>query len=246
MNPVWIATKGRANKPLTTALLDSEGVPYTLAVEPQDEDAYRAAYPAAALHVLDANDQGLAYVRNAILAQNAGPFWMLDDDIQKFGKTVQNRNVRVGAREALEGAEALFAQQPLVAHGALEYWQYAWSSNKPYALNSYCDVCVWIDASRLTMLNFRPETNLKADRDFTLQVLALGYDTMRVQAYSFATPENGSNAGGLQAEYRAGTPEQRSVEQVVRLWPGIAQPVVKKNGRHDAKINWRALRKVTP
>lgn len=243
MNPVWIATKGRANKPLTTALLDSEDVPYTLAVEPQDEAAYRAAYPSAKLAVLEANDQGLAYVRNAILSQNAGPFWMLDDDIQKFGKTVGNRNVKVGAREALEGAEALFAQQPMVAHGALEYWQYAWSSTKPYTLNSYCDVCVWIDASRVKSLRFRPETNLKADRDFTLQVLALGYDTMRVQAYSFAAPENGSNAGGLQAEYQASVPEQQSVAAMVRLWPGIVQHVVKKNGRHDAKINWRALRK---
>ena len=67
--------------------------------------------------------------------------------------------------------------------------------------NGYCDVCVAIHAARAKRCTFRDACDLKLDRDFTLQVLAAGYETLRITQYSFACPKNGSNAGGLAPVY---------------------------------------------
>jgi hypothetical protein len=243
--PILIASKGRASTSSTIAALLDDGLMPCLFVEPQEWGAYRAAYPAAECVMLEQNDHGLPYVRQQILerarARGVGWYWMLDDDITAFYQVARGRNVKVAPRVALAGAQALFAHLPDVAQAGLEYQQFAWSARRPVVFNSYCDVAVCIHVDRTRMVNNRPATDLKVDRDFTLQILATGYRTAKVCAFAFAAPKNGSNAGGLHAAYATDRREAQASQVMARLWPGICTFRVKPDGRPDVAIDWRQL-----
>lgn len=237
--PIYIPSKGRAQTATTPALLDNADVPYTLVVEPQEYDSYTQQYPHANYHVLERNNAGIAYVRNAILALNKGRYWMMDDDLKGLYRVVRKRCNRENAAAILMEAQAYFERASLIAQLGLEYQQIAWSASKPFALNSYCDVCVCIDAA-LAGVQYRKEVELKEDRDFTLQLLASGLSTLRVLHLAFAAPENGTNSGGLKPVYMQTDREINAVNRLCELWGReIVTPVTKKNGRYDAKINWR-------
>lgn len=243
--PILIATKGRAGKSSTIAALLADGLAPLLFVEPQDTAAYTLAYPGTPLVTLEHDDQGIGYVRQAILeharATGLGWYWMLDDDITALYQVVKGRNVKVSPSTALAGAQALFVGVADVAQAGLEYQQFAWSARRPIAFNSYCDVAVCVNVERTRMLRYRSEVDMKEDRDFTLQVLSMGYRTARVCAYAFSAPKNGSNAGGLYDAYASDGREAQASLRMAELWPGVCRPVVKPDGRHDVRINWRAL-----
>lgn len=235
--PIYIASKGRATKQHTLALLEDAGLSATLVVEPQDEAAYRAAHPDVTLHVLPENDRGLAYVRNFILDLNEGAFWMLDDDFRGFYVRLEQRMHHIAADVALRGTQRKLRKLG-VAVGAMEYQQFAWSSTHEYVLNTHCDCCTYIDATQITFERFNESLVLKADREFVVQVLSNGKRTARVTRYGFAAPATGSNAGGQQAAYDDDNTIRDSVQRFARMYPHIVKPVRKRNGRLDARINW--------
>jgi len=240
--PVYVPTRGRSSLARgTLTLLVEAGIVATMVVEPREVDDYTRAFPAHQALVLPANDKGLVFSRNFIMQHariNGGWFWMIDDDVTGFFKTVDRRNIKVGALEALIEAQRFFAGSKNAGQASLEYAQIAWSAKKTFSLNSYCDVVVCINADATKSLNYR-EAGLKVDRDFTLQVLASGRNSCRVISYSFAAPKNGSNKGGLHDEYAAGK-EAASSRWMCETWgPAICTPHVKKDGRPDVKINWK-------
>jgi len=242
MNTIFVPSKGRPESKLLH-WLSEEGLPHCIVVEPQDFEAYKKFYLEGNLKVLHENDKGMAYVRNAILntarATGLYSFWMLDDDINAFGKGTPEGYVYSMVRPALEAADILLEG---FAQGALEYSQFAWSAQPgDHSDGGYCDVCVRIEPARVKGLAYREEVNLKEDRDFTLQVLASGERTRRISHIGFSCPENGSNKGGLYDEYKAGR-EEAAAEALARLWPHCVTVRQKKNGRIDAKIDWRSVR----
>ena len=161
---------------------------------------------------------------------------MIDDDISAFFEFEGTKGSKVGARQALEVAQE--AAQPGVGQIALEYQQFAWSAGGKVKTNSYCDVCVGIK-SKVTA-NYR-KVELKEDRDFTLQVIAGGFDTRRVSKYAFAAPSVGSNKGGLHEGYAEGR-DAKGAAQLAAMWPWCCEVQTKRNGRIDAKIHWKKVR----
>lgn len=214
---------------------------FKIIVEPQDAIAYKEY--SEHLLILSSDDQGLAFSRNFAInyARQNYPdwFWMMDDDISKFYKTVNKKNIQISTKEALSSAELLFSKRNSVGQAALEYQQYSWSQSKDIVLGSYCDVCVCIHTKRTKSLKFRHEVNLKLDRDFTLQCLASGYQVLRTAHIAFDCPKNGSNEGGLYDDYKSGI-EHQNVLEMCKIWgANICTPATKKDGRRDVKINWK-------
>lgn len=233
--PVYVPSKGRPD----SKLIAKYGNRVTPVVEQQEANSY---CPKASCIVMMKNDQGIAYVRNLILA-NARErgfdwFWMLDDDIVDF----YIKSKKVDMPEALLTAQAIIETQTNIGQAALEYQQFAWAAKKDYNINGYCDVAVAINVEATKRLSYRAEANLKEDRDFTLQVLCSGRKTLRVQVVGFRAPANGSNKGGLSEIYAQPGREIKAVDKMVELWPGIVRKQVKPNGRIDCKINWRAFK----
>ena len=253
MLPIYVASKNRSQSSQTLkalkALPDWEKKQFWFVVEPQEYFDYVKVLPQSHLIILPDNDRGLAYARQFILdvaaIERLTWFWMLDDDLTGFFKQVSGKMQRIDLDVALSGAEQFFVSSNTIAQAGLEYQQFAWSQKKPYTMNGYCDCCVAIHAQRCKSLKFRDEVNLKLDRDFTLQVLSLGYDTLRTFKYAFSCPKNGSNAGGLQGVYQTDGEELRNSQRMCELWGAqVCKLNIKSDGRPDVKINWGYFKKL--
>lgn len=239
--PIYIPSKGRARTMRVPA-----GVSAQVVVEPGELAEYQSAQPSQTYLVLPDNQQGLPYARQWIkeYATAAGHewFWMLDDDVVNYMQVVAGRCVVCSPTAAFGQAQEYAVGLPSVGQVALEYRQFAWTARQPYVLNSYCDVCVAIATRPTRALRYRAELELKEDRDFTLQVLAQGLLTVRVTAFAFAAPANGSNAGGLQPSYAQQGREALAATRLAAAWPGICSVQRKPNGRIDARVRWQAFK----
>jgi hypothetical protein len=236
--PIAIATKGRPDGS-TMKMLDSEGVAYTLFVEPQDAELY-CTYKNVV--VIDENDKGLWYVRNKIIeyyqSKGATWVWVLDDDIKYFKEVIAKRCVNIPAKEMFDRLNTEFVKDyKAIVQLGLAYSQFAWSATKRYSLDKVCDCCVCINVSKLGAIKFR-EMDFKVDRDFTLQILSKGKGSMLINQFAFVVPKNGSNKGGLHAKYHTEGLEEKASRDMIKKWPKVCTFNLKKDGRPDVKINW--------
>lgn len=245
--PIYINSKGRPE--CKTAKLLPEGR-FKIVVEPQDYDAYVKQWGKKHVLVLDKNDQGIAYVRDFTVKHNQklgkGWFWLLDDDISNFFKEDNGKNVKSTFLDAEKYVKKKLKGQEKFAIASLEYSQYAWSAKGRVTINSYCDVCVLIHAQKVKEIGAEYDLRfkLKSDRDFALQVMSKGFNCVRFTKFSFGCPENGSNKGGLHETYSKKSPERISCIMLEEKWgTDLVNVTVKKSGRVDAKINWKAFKK---
>lgn len=234
---IIIPSRGRAGKTQTDLLLQQAGLPFYFLVEPHEEKQYRKYGPTITLPV---SDQGIAYARNYVIdyARQQGFTWvlMIDDDVKRIGRIVEDRNVNTDASELIRAFSTIKRFNPAI--GGIQYRQLAWSSSAEITANRFCDVVVFLNIPKIHW-RYRPEMNLKEDRDFVLQAISHGGGVVRVNKYYFDCPAVGSNTGGLHAEYAAGK-EAIAVKRMAEAWPGVVKPIVKA-GRHDFMTNWRAL-----
>jgi hypothetical protein len=250
--PIFIASKGRPDGK-TFKVLQASSLFFFIFVEREDAALYEETFAnntKARIIVLPESNQGIGYVRQFILkwARDAGItwYWMMDDDITGFFKTVNRKTERISAIEALTQCQEELSGMTTIAQAALEYQQFAWSATKKYRWNSYCDVCVAINVKNTMNVNYRPQLRLKEDRDFTLQILAhTGYRTLRFATISFNVPKNGSNKGGCQTDYKASDRELEHSKKMIEIWPDFCSLNVKKDGRPDVKIHWNLFNAAT-
>lgn len=136
--PIYVPSYHRADpaRTPTVALLERAGLPYTLVVEPDEEAAYRRAFPADRFPGMDlgttpSNGRGMVGVRADMLAMARMTgvlwYWQIDDDVAGFssysaeaaiqpvtrGVTVPHEGVDAGT--ALARIEAAVADYPHVA-----------------------------------------------------------------------------------------------------------------------------------
>jgi hypothetical protein len=239
---IFIPSRGRAGISALLSHLKSSQVLVNLVVEPQELSLYQDEYADCFNYLtLPKGGQGITYVRNYIkeLSERLGMcyYWQLDDDISALYQRTGQKLQRVG-HEALACAAEVFKKEG-IALGALEYRQYAWSANKSLILNSFCDVCVYVDNGLTNGMRYDPRVEGKEDRDFAMQVIQRGLKTARLTDYAFSAPPNGSNAGGLKDIFYDAGREQQCAEAMVKKWgANICNLHTKLNGRVDVKINW--------
>lgn len=246
--PIYIATKGRPAAPAFKAL-GNEGIPFTIVVEPQDEQAYADALPGVPRLVLPKNDQGLPYARQFIIEHARGVlpddawFWIIDDDTSGFATVEGKRCVPAPAVEVLSAAQDLAASVAGCAQASLEYRQYAWSATKDYTVDTFCDCVVLFHVGRTRGIDYRTDIKLKGDREYTLRLILAGRVVLRMHRLAFSSPRNGTNVGGLADTYAIDGAEREAAEAVVRSHPGLCKLNIKADGRPDVKFNWKAARK---
>ena len=123
----------------------------------------------------------------------------------------------------------------------INYRQWAWAETKELSVNSkLAEVAVLLHVAKITW-RYRAEFNLKEDRDFALQTVRNGAGILRFNRYFFSAPDVGTNAGGLQDEYRAKR-DQASAIALANYWSPFVT-LKKKNGRIDNKIDLKSMAK---
>lgn len=231
----FIPTKGRLNTK-TYKLFKDVGIEVKHFIEPQEINEYNVPNKVSILE----NDKGIGYVRNFMLtyARENEYDWVLicDDDVTSFG-VYNGKTVKKDASiwfDILEKAKKL----PFELVG-INYTQHAWHEKTSYSINrKFAEVCVLMNISKIKW-DYRPEFNLKEDRDFALQTIKKGNGVLRFNHFWFACPDVGSNAGGLQSEYRAKADEESAKKMCYEWHPFVT--LKKKGDRVDMKTKIKEL-----
>lgn len=239
--PIFVPSKGRADCATVLKVLEASRLNYMLFVEPQDEAAYRAAYPTADMMVLPGNDQGITYVRQFMLAyarsQGLTWYWQIDDNIEGF----KEHNKPATARAALSFAEGVAAQYEHVALVGLDYQQYAFRSEVDFSANRFAYCCVLTNTA--TGLDYMQGVDTKEDTAFVLQHLTASWGTLLIHRYSMIKPTLGDSAGkrgGLVEVYKARRNED-AARRVHEAFPMFTTLIPKRNGI-DVKILWNEFK----
>jgi hypothetical protein len=231
----YIPTKSRFNTK-TYKLFEEVSIPYLHFIEPQEYDIYKIPNKIN----IQQDDEGIGYVRNYMLeyAKKNNHKWILmcDDDVQSFG-VYFNKTIKKDASiwfTILKIAE----KYPYELIG-INYTQHAWHEKSTYSINKkFAEVCVLMNTQAIKW-KYRTEFNLKEDRDFALQTIKYGNGILRFNHFWFSCPDVGSNAGGLQNEYKLKRDEESAKKMCFEWHPFIS--LNKKGNRIDMKTDIKSL-----
>ena len=247
MNKIFIASKGRAKESNLIEQINEYNLDYKFFVEPQEYSEYEKIIPKKRLIDIKNKDKGIAFVRQIMLEyaneNKIDRYWLLDDDITNFYYREKKKMIKSSIL-VLGEVEKQFINNDYGIF-ALEYQQFAWSAKKDRVENSYMDTCINVDAKKAKQkgIKYIP-LPFKSDRDFGMQFIYHNCKIARSTLYAFSCPKNGSNKGGLYDEYnyKEGIKEKEAVQQLLGYWGSeIVKPIVKKDGRNDAKIFWKKI-----
>jgi hypothetical protein len=85
------------------------------------------------------------------------------------------------------------------------------------------------------------------DMDFSLQVLRAGLRTRRTTLCDVDLPPDGSNAGGMQAQYKESGGQLAGLAPLVAMWPGVLEIRKRKDGTIYLQRRWEnAVKKSEP
>jgi len=230
-----IPTRGRPETK-TYKLFEEAGIRFFHFIEPQELSSYNVPNKVS----IGQDNQGIAYVRNFILdwAKENNHQWVIvcDDDVNSFG-IYNGKTQKIGAKiwnEIFNKAKDL----PFELVG-INYVQHAWHEKKKYSVNKkFAEVCVLMNVARIKW-SYRPEYNLKEDRDFALQTISKGNGILRFNHYWFSCPDVGSNKGGLQELYKQKLDERSAVKMCNEWQPFVS--LKRKGSRLDMKTDIKGL-----
>jgi hypothetical protein len=231
----FIPTKGRITTK-TYKLFEQAGIEVFHFIEPQEINKYDVPNKIS----IKENNKGISYVRNFMLsyAKQKNFEWVIfcDDDVASFG-IYNGKTLKKDASiwfEIFEKAKKL----PFEIIG-INYTQHSWHEKTSYSINKkFAEVCVLINVKKINW-NYRPEFNLKEDRDFALQTIKNGNGVLRFNKYWFSCPDVGSNIGGLQDMYKQKKDEESAKKMCYEWNPFIT--LQKKGERIDMKTDIKAL-----
>lgn len=231
----FIPTKGRINTK-TYNLFQDVGINVIHFIEPQEIEKYQVPNKVSILE----NNKGIGYVRNFMLnyARENNYDWVLicDDDVTAFGiyngKTIkQDASIWFKIFDKVKNL-------PFELIG-INYTQHAWHEKTSYSINKkFAEVCVLLNVSKINW-SYRPEFNLKEDRDFALQTIKYGNGILRFNHYWFSCPDVGSNIGGLQNEYKAKKDEESAKKMCYEWNPFVT--LKNKGTRIDMKTDIKKM-----
>lgn len=236
---VCIPTKGRPGTK-TYKLFEGTGIPVYHFVEPQQTKEY-ASNKVPNIVDIGAQNKGIAFVRNFILdfakANNVEWVLMCDDDVTRFDIYKNKKNYKLSVNEILPYLEkAMLLPFEMIG---FNYKQYIWVAKSTYSVNSNTvEQCVLLNAKKIWW-RYRPEFNLKEDRDFALQTIKNGNGILRFNTIGVQSPDIGTNEGGLFCEYKTKKDEASAIAMVKEWHPFVE--LKRKAGRVDIKMNIKEL-----
>jgi len=231
----FIPTKGRLNTK-TYKLFQDVGIKVYHFIEPQEIDKYDLPNKVSILQ----NNKGIGYVRNFMLdfARENSFDWviMCDDDVDHFG-LYDKKNIKSDASIWIKIYDKV-KNLPFEIVG-INYRQLAWTEKTDYSINKkFAEVCVLLNVAKIKW-NYREQFNTKEDRDFALQTIKIGNGILRFNKYFYNCPDVGSNAGGLQSEYKLKKDEDTAKKMCYEWNPFIT--LKNKNGRIDMKTDIKSI-----
>lgn len=242
--PVYVPSKNRVHVDLTAHFLTEDGVPFFLVVEPQEAECYAAKYGGERLLLLSENDQGLIYARNWIKAHaTAAGFerhWQLDDNIATMRRWYRGRRFPCRSGPGLAVIEDFVDRYENIAVAGPNYhWLAHQSGNQPKA-PFWHNVHVYSCSLIMNSLPQRWRSRYNDDTDFCLQVLAAGWCTVLVNAFTVSKATTMTVSGGNTDALYQGDGRLKMARSLERLWPGVVETKRRfQRPQHVVKDSWK-------
>ena len=204
--PIYIISKGRWESRYTPKALEKMGVPYFIAVEPQEYDNYKEVIgPLGTVLKLPFSNHGKGSgpARNWCWEHSqANGFkrhWLMDDNISEFWRVHNSKRYRVDKGSAIFRATEDFVDRfENIALAGLQYKFFVVDGTDypPYVLNTRIMSCFLID-------NDCPEKwrgKYNEDVDLSIRVLKRGLCTMLMYSFLCGKLRTGTVKGGNTSE----------------------------------------------
>lgn len=239
--PIYIISKGRWKSRHTSKALDLMGVPYRIAVEPQEYDLYVAVVGEEKVLKLPFSNHGMGSgpARNWCwehsITEGHKRHWLMDDNIYNFWRYHFNRRVRCDSGSIFKASEDFVERFTNVPLSGLQYnFFYPDKCYKPpFTLNTRLMSCLLIENS----CRHRWRGKYNEDVDLSIRILKDGDCTIMFNAFLQGKAATQTVKGGNTDEiYGAGTFEKSKM--LVDLHPDCVK-MARRYGRwhHDVDMS---------
>jgi hypothetical protein len=243
--PVYIPTKGRADTSYTAQCLLEAKIPFHLVVEDTEAEMYARRFGQDRLLVLPFHDlgQGSIPARNFIWehakSQGVPRHWVIDDNIQYFGRRYNGKRLRCDPGIALRACEDFTDRYENIGISGLNYYMFIpdTESRPPYWLNCRVYSCILVN----TALDYRWRGRYNEDTDLCLQVLSGGWCTVLINAFLVQKTRTMTMKGGNSATLYQGDGRLKMARSLERMWPGVVR-VDRRFQRPQHVIDWGRFR----
>jgi hypothetical protein len=242
--PIYIISKGRADTRLTSKALELLKVPYYIAVEEHEYDAYCAVIdPAKVLKLPFSNHgKGSGVARNWVwehsIANGFDRHWILDDNIKEFWRFHHNQRIRVQSGSFFRACEDFCDRYENIGLAGLQYKFFCMDNyhHPPFIQNTRLMSCILID----NKMEHRWRGKYNEDVDLSLRVLKSGLCTILFYAFLQGKMRTGTMKGGNTEElYGIGTFEKSKM--LVEMHPDCVK-LVRRYGRWHHDVNMKPFR----
>lgn len=228
--PIYIISKGRAVSRPTSKALDLMGVPYKVAIEPQEYDDYAREIGEEKLLTLPFSNHGKGSgpARNWCWEHSQingyKRHWLLDDNIFEFWRLHRNRRYRVSKGSAMfRAAEDFVDRYKNISLAGFQYKFFCIDGilYPPYILNTRIMSCFLIDNA--CPHKWRGKFN--EDVDLSLRVLKDGGCTILFYAFLCGKARTGTMKGGNTEEIYGNYDDKaaKKSQMLVDLHPDVAR-----------------------
>lgn len=226
--PVYVISKGRADIGLTAKFLISDGVPFRLVIEPQEEEEYAKYFDKNLLLILPFSNLGLGSIpaRNWVWehALKAGykRHWILDDNINRIYRYYRGKRVQTASGAAFRIIEDFTERYTNIGISGMNYTTFVGlgASNvksimPPFYLNTHVYSCILIDNN----LPNRWRGRYNEDTDLCLQVLSDGLCTVSFNVFCQQKAPTMTIKGGNTDVLYKGDGRLEMARSLERQWP---------------------------
>lgn len=243
--PVYVISKGRWESRMTVKALEEMGVPYSIAIEPQEYDEYASVVDSSKILKLPFSNlgQGSIPARNWVwehaVSAGAKRHWILDDNIDKFDRLNHNYKTPVVSGAIFKAAEDFVDRYENVALAGFQYDYFVPSKSvvPPFALNTRIYSCILIKND----IPYRWRGKYNEDADLSLRVLKGGWCTVLFYTFLQEKTPTMQMKGGNMDELYQGDGRKQMAESLVEQHPDLVT-VVWKWGRWQHHVDYRGFR----
>ena len=256
--PIYVPSKGRAERCITSRVLCNMGIEHYVIVEEQEFDAYRKNLGDLATplvlpkHYLDDYDtcddlgdtksKGPGPARNFAFDHSLfhDKHWVMDDNFEWFYRLNRNEIYKMVTSKGLEAAEDFVDRYSNVPIAGLNYEKFCKSTDPvpPFYLNTRVYSCLLLDNS----FKYRWRARYNEDTDLCLRVLKDGFCTIQFNAFLCGKVTTQRMRGGNSKEFYDEEGTKPKSQMLEDLHPDVAKVTWKFNRWHH-QVNYKPFKK---